>query len=133
MSELDLLLQSIKEIDDNIKQVRQQLNELYDYRRVLVDQVVQLASERGYDRGYTNGEYRYRITRSYRTHNPEAIAEIVPEIVERQIVFKVDNRQLGKLMETALADSLAPYVIEEVSHEVVPEERKTVKRAVQSQ
>lgn len=128
MTDLDLLLQSVREIDENIKQVRQQLDELYDYRRVLVDQVVRLAQERGYERGYTNGEYRYKVTRTYRATDPQAIASIAPEIVESQVVLKVDNRQLTKLMETGLAEKLAPYVVEEISHEVVVDRRKSVKQ-----
>lgn len=123
MCDIDLLLQSIREIDDNIKQVRQQLSELYDYRRVLVDQVVRLASERGYDRGYTNGEYRYKVTISYRVLDPEAVERIAPEVVERQVVLKVDTR---------LAQSLEPYVHRETSHEVVPEERKSAKSVLSS-
>lgn len=130
LSDLDLLLSSVREIDQNIKETRDHLNQLYDYRRVLVDRIAELAAVGGYEHGYSNGEYRYKVVHSYRVTDPEAIEQVAPQLVKREVVLKVDNRQLQRLMETSFSEQLAPYVVAETRHEVEPEERKTVKRAI---
>ncbi|GIV21840.1 MAG: hypothetical protein KatS3mg023_3591 [Armatimonadota bacterium] len=127
MNELDLLLSSIAEVDRQIAELRKQLDEHYDYRRVLVDQVVQFARERGYRDGYSNGEYRYHVVKRLEPLDVEGIASVAPELVEQKVVVQVDGRKLRSAWETGLREKLAPYVRETESHEVSVEKRKSVR------
>lgn len=127
MNELDLLLSSIAEVDKQIADLRNQLNEHYDYRRILVDQLVQLARDKGYTGGYSDGQYRYQVVKRLEAVDPEGIASVAPELVERKVVIQVDGRKLRSAWETGLREKLAPYVRESESHEVTVEKRKSVK------
>lgn len=132
LSTINLLLQSVRHVDEQIKELREQLNSLYEYRRVLVDQLAVEADAVGLEQGYSDGEYRYKRVVSYKAIDPQGVASVAPHIVRQETVWKVDGRQLDQLMRTSLAEQLKPYVREEITHEVVPETRKTVKRAMQA-
>lgn len=129
-NELDLLLDSIREVDKQISLLREQLNEMYGYRQMLVDQLARQAAEMGYGDGYSNGEYRMKVVHTVRAIDPESIARIAPGIVEAHTEWKVDGARLRALWNTELREQLAPYVAEEQRVEVTKENRKTVQQSL---
>lgn len=133
MDGMDLLLRSIQTIDEQIQQLRQQLQEYYSHRQMLVDQLVELAKQSGYHQGYSNGEYRLKRTSTLRVLNKEGILQVAPDIAETKTVIDVDMRKLRALWETDYRNQLSEYVMEEETYEVAKETRKTVKRSLPSE
>lgn len=127
---IDELLRSVRDVDIQIGQVRQTLDDLYGLRRTLVQEILQEARACGFESGYSNGEYRYRLRRSYRAVDPDGVRRIAPDLVTEQVTLKVDNRRLAQLMGTFLGEQLRPYVQETLEPEVGPEDRASVKRVV---